>query len=227
MVRDRERSRMDDRAPRWFGSRRRRRSSMVAYLQLRLDSTLRRKGPGPDRLPRSPKVRSRVGWHESATAYTPWHDHGDQPRPSGAGTTRAAARRMRRMVEVVGTESPSRSRCQANGDRGSRASSPPPRYRRKRRCRCPRLSPYSAAAAVTDDCVVTILRTATRCVDTRPTATHVPTHQSPISRHLCRELRHSRRSHFPRVVPCLGDLVSLPTTPFSGPGTDEISADSA
>jgi hypothetical protein len=46
-------------------------------------------------------------------------------------------------------------------DLGSRSSRPPSRYRRRRRCRCPRLIPYSAAAAVTDNCDETTLRTAT------------------------------------------------------------------
>ena len=41
-----------------------------------------------------------------------------------------------------------------------------------------RLIPYAAAAAVTDSCLETTLRTATRCFDMRPTVTHVPTHQA-------------------------------------------------
>ncbi len=36
---------------------------------------------------------------------------------------------------------------------------------RATRCRCWRLTPYCAAAAVTDSCAVTTLRTATRCFD--------------------------------------------------------------
>ena len=113
--------------------------------------------------------------------------NGDGGRLRGSGTTRPAAWRMRRMVEVEGTGRPSHSRCHAmvagpasrppvvssvrramirsrtasavrcglvrgRRDLGSRSSRPPSRYRRRRRCRCPRLIPYSAAAAVTDDC---------------------------------------------------------------------------
>ena len=146
-------------------------------------------------------------------------------RLRGSGTTRPAAPRMRRMVEVEGAGSSSRSRCQAmvagpasrppavssirratirprtwsgvrpglvrgRRDLGSSPSRPPSRYRRSRRCRCPRLIPYSAAAAVTDNCDEMTLRTATRCFDMRGTVTHVPTHQSPIRCHLCPELRH-------------------------------------
>ena len=80
-------------------------------------------------------------------------------------------------------------------ERGSRASRPPSPYRRRRRCRCLRLIPYSAAAAVIDNCDETTLRTATRCFDMRPTVAHVPTHKSPISCRQCPGLRHCRARH--------------------------------
>jgi len=80
-------------------------------------------------------------------------------------------------------------------ERGSTASSPPSQYRRRSRCRCPRLRPTSAAATVTDDWFVTTLRTATRCFDMGRTVTHVPTQVSPISCHLCPELRHPWGRH--------------------------------
>jgi FkbM family methyltransferase len=41
----------------------------------------------------------------------------------------------------------------STGSMTSTASMPSSRYRRRSRCKCPRLIPYSAAAAVTDDCV--------------------------------------------------------------------------
>ena len=47
------------------------------------------------------------------------------------------------------------ARPRGRRERGSIASSPPSRYRRRSRCRCPRLIPNSAAAAVTDSCVET------------------------------------------------------------------------
>ena len=47
-------------------------------------------------------------------------------------------------------------------DRGSSASTPPSRYRASSLCRCQRESPYSAAASVTDSCLETTRRTATR-----------------------------------------------------------------
>jgi hypothetical protein len=37
--------------------------------------------------------------------------------------------------------------------------------------------PHWAAAAVTDNCAETTLRTATCCFDMQRTVTHVPTHQ--------------------------------------------------
>ena len=64
--------------------------------------------------------------------------------------------------------------------------------------------PHWAAAAVTDNCAETTLRTATWCFDMQRTVTHVPTHLSPIMCHLCPELRHlplrhhRARLHIPR-----------------------------
>ena len=49
----------------------------------------------------------------------------------------------------------------AAGTAARGASRPPSRYRRRSRCRWPRLMPYWAAAAVTDNCAETTLRTAT------------------------------------------------------------------
>ena len=59
----------------------------------------------------------------------------------------------------------------------------------------PAADPVSAAAAVTDNCDETTLRTATRCFDMRATVTHVPTHLSPIRCRLCPGLRHCRARH--------------------------------
>ena len=83
-------------------------------------------------------------------------------------------------------------------ERGSSASSPPSRYRLSSRCRYCRLSPYSAAAAVTDRCLAMTFRTATRCFDMHPTVAHVPTHPSPIRCRLCPEPRHPHLHHLRR-----------------------------
>jgi hypothetical protein len=89
-------------------------------------------------------------------------------------------------------------------DRGLQPSAPSSRYRARRRWRWPRDRWHSAAAAVTDSCPETTLRTATRCFDMAGTVTHVPTHVCPIRRHLCPELRHLRARHLPGVPALVG-----------------------
>lgn len=54
----------------------------------------------------------------------------------------------------------------------------------------PRPGIPQTAAAVTDSCVETTFRTATRCFDMRPNVAHVPTHLTPIRCRLCAEPRH-------------------------------------
>src|SRR6266852_749797 len=78
--------------------------------------------------------------------------------------------------------------------------------------------PDSNAAAVTDNCAETTLRTATRCFDMRWTVTHIPTHQSPVRCHLCPGPRHLLASQPPQqVVVAAG---SIPDRLWSPPLTN-------
>jgi hypothetical protein len=52
--------------------------------------------------------------------------------------------------------------------------------------------PYSAAASVTESCLLMMRRTTTRAFDMGSTVAYVATHQSPINCRLCPELRHPR-----------------------------------
>ena len=84
---------------------------------------------------------------------------------------RSAARAARSPARGPAPRSPQRSFSGAR-ERGSSASRPPSRYAARRRWRCRRENPYSAAAAVTDCCWETTWRTATRARDIPAQSAH-------------------------------------------------------
>ena len=118
-----------------------------------------------------------------------------------ASRPRAVSSRRRATIRAHTTSGARPGLLRGRRERGSTASMPSSRYRRKSRCKCPRLILYSAAAAVTDNCAETTLRMATRCFDMGATVAHVPTHQSPIRCHLCPGVRHFLASHHHNLWP--------------------------